>query len=95
MTLGDGNSHERLAIQIEGHTRFMCYLLIGNGGGVDSFCSRIANAGVQDSSKDWRSPPPHWLDSLQGVGWLSPLTLGLCVWRFARLAQDSGRAVRR
>ena len=30
MTLGDGNSHERLAIQIEGHTRFMCYLLIGN-----------------------------------------------------------------
>ena len=29
MTLGDGNSHERLAIQIEGHTRFMCFLLIG------------------------------------------------------------------
>ena len=30
MTLGDGNSHERLAIQIEGHIRFMCHLLIGN-----------------------------------------------------------------
>ena len=36
-----------------------------------------------------------WLDSLHGVGWLGPLSLGQCVWRFARLAQDSGRAVRR
>ena len=58
--------------------------------------STSANIGIHpEFFKELEEDLLTWVDSLHGAGWPSPLTLGQCVWRFARLAQDSGRAVRR